>query len=96
MPLGSRVDRDCVANPFSAGASLPLGCRNVPLPGGCQHECRLAIRKGIDNPGAPAELTQDLPKAYAPVRRGMADFKSLLDEETVCRYPLIASDVQPQ
>jgi DNA-binding transcriptional LysR family regulator len=35
-----------------------------------------------------------LPRGHPLVRRARADFRSLLDEETVHRYPLIVSEVQ--
>lgn len=35
-----------------------------------------------------------LPRGHSLARRGRADFRSLLDEETVRRYPLIVSEVQ--
>ncbi len=35
-----------------------------------------------------------LPRGHPLARRGRADFKALLDEETVRRYPLIVSEVQ--
>ncbi len=35
-----------------------------------------------------------LPRMHPLIRRGRADFKSLLDKETVRRYPLIVSEIQ--